>query len=286
MTSVLEPVVCPFCAADDGRPFFRGADFTYVRCRRCGLVYQNPRYTFRHLRSSVYGAKYFRYELRNEENFFRLMLLNLRDAAVRSRTEDWPPPRKRFLDVGCATGRLLAHMRDAGWEVTGVDLCAESCRYGRRTYGVRILNTTLEAARFATSSFGFVHMSHVIEHLPDPMGSLTEVFRILMPGGLFLCVTPDCSGFQARLLRSRWRSAHRDHLTLFTRKTLRRALERTGFEVLRSFSYGGLAQGLAPAWVKRPLDVLAKRLGFGDVVVFLGRKPPSAGRGTGDPPAG
>lgn len=268
-----EAVVCGLCGSGDAAPFLRGEGFTYVRCRRCGLVYQNPRYTFRHLRSRVYVAKYFRYELRNEENFFRLMLLNLHDAGIERRTADWPPSRRRFLDVGCATGRLLAHMRDAGWEAVGVDLCAASCRYGRRTYGVRILNQTLEAARFPSGSFGFVHMSHVIEHVPDPLRTLGEVFRVLGRGGLFLCVTPDCSGFQARLFRERWRSAHRDHLTLFTRRTLGMALRRTGFGIVTSFSYGGLAEGMGPVWLKRPLDRLAKWLGFGDVVAFLCRKP-------------
>jgi hypothetical protein len=59
---------------------------------------------------------------------------------------------------------------------------------------------------------------------------------------------------------------------LFSKRTLKAILEQTGFQVLKVKTWGGLAKGAAPGWIKRPADVLAKRLGFGDVVLMLGRK--------------
>jgi hypothetical protein len=46
----------------------------------------------------------------------------------------------------------------------------------------------------------------------------------------------------------------------------------TGYQVLQTVTWGGLAKGSAPAAVKRPADFLAKRMGFGDVVLMLARK--------------
>jgi hypothetical protein len=84
-----------------------------------------------------------------------------------------------------------------------------------------------------------------------------------------VATTPNIDGLQARLFRERWRSAIADHLCLFSKKTLRRLLAASGFRVLKTQTWGGLAAGTAPGWLKRSADLLAKRLGFGDVVLML-----------------
>jgi hypothetical protein len=84
--------------------------------------------------------------------------------------------------------------------------------------------------------------------------------------------TPNVDGLQARLFRGLWRSAIADHLTLFSVRTLRRLLEDCGFEVLAVQTWGGLAKGTVPAWLKGPVDRWAKRRGHGDVVLMLGRR--------------
>ena len=92
----------------------------------------------------------------------------------------------------------------------GVDVCRESAEYGKSHRGVDIFPGTLEEARFADGTFGAVHFSHLIEHVPDPRGFLGEVKRILAPGGYALITTPNIDGFQARLFGKAWRSAIAD----------------------------------------------------------------------------
>jgi SAM-dependent methyltransferase len=236
-------------------------------------VYQDPRPVFDDLRGR-YGEEYFRYELENEENFFALMRLGMRDVAFDALAAEIAPPRT-FLDVGCATGMLVAEMKARGWDASGVDLCRESAEYGERVRGVRIFIGTLEEAHFPGDAFSTAHFSHLIEHVPDPRGFLREIRRILRPGGYALVTTPNIDGLQARLFRERWRSAIADHLTLFSRRTLSRLLAESGFTVLKSVTWGGLAAGTAPPFIKGPVDRLAKRWGFGDVALFLVRKPAS-----------
>ena len=261
-------VPCPACGSTRRRPRFRGKGCRFVTCRDCALVYQNPQPLFDDLKGR-YGQAYFQYELANEANFHRLMELGLADVDFAGRTAGFPPGR-RFLDVGCATGRLLEAMRERGWQVRGVDLCPESAAYGRNR-GVQVFTGTLEQARFAAASFQAVHFSHLIEHVPSPRALLAEVRRLLEPGGLAVVTTPNVDGLQARLFRGQWRSAIADHLTLFSVRTLRRLLEDCGFEILAVQTWGGLAQGTAPAWLKGPVDRWAKRRGHGDVVLMLGR---------------
>ena len=264
------PIACPLCGSGRYAPRFEGSGYRFVTCLDCRLVYQNPQ----PLPSGLpgrYGQSYFEYERRNEDNFFRLMELGLRDIDFAGLAEGLPHPR-RALDVGCATGMLLASLHAGDWEVQGVDLCPQSARYALEERGVPVFVGTLEQARFPESSFQLVHFSHLIEHLPGPAGFLREVHRILRPEGFAVVTTPNIDGLQARLFRGRWRSAIADHLCLFSKKTLRRLLADSGFRVLRTQTWGGLAAGAAPGWLKRPADVLAKRLGFGDVVLMLAAK--------------
>lgn len=262
-------IVCELCGDAGYAPVMRTDTYTFVRCAGCGVTYQNPQPTLENLRER-YGQDYYRYEIENEKSFFRLMQLGLDD--VRFHELPGLQERGRFLDIGCATGMLLEHMRGRGWETQGVELCAESARHARETRGLQVSVGTLEEAAFPDESFRAIHFSHLIEHVLEPRVFLTEVRRILDPRGWVVIVTPNIQGFQARLLGVRWRSAIPDHLYLFNPRTLGTLLKEVGFRVERTVTWGGIAQGLAPSFIKVPLDRLAKKLGFGDVMLFLAQK--------------
>jgi 2-polyprenyl-3-methyl-5-hydroxy-6-metoxy-1,4-benzoquinol methylase len=265
-----EEVSCPLCGGNETAERLRGVGFRFVRCAACSMVFQNPRPIFEDLRWR-YGSDYFSYEIANERNFFSLMRLGLKDIDFTGISADFSKPR-RFLDIGCATGMLVEAMKGEGWDVQGVDLCRESAEYGQKTRGVPIFVGTLEEARFPDGHFTTVHFSHLIEHVPDPRGFLQEVRRIISAGGVAVITTPNVDGFQARLFREKWRSAIADHLTLFSPVTLRRLLTETGFSIEKTVTWGGLAQGTAPLFIKKPMDYLAKKWGFGDVMLFLARR--------------
>jgi len=260
-------IACPLCGSLRSRVRLVGRGCRFVACRGCRLVYQNPQPVFADL-TKRYGETYFQYELANEANFHRLMELGLADVRFEHLTAGFPPDRK-FLDVGCATGMLLASQRARGWAVQGVDLCPASAEYAARRRGVPVFVGTLQQASFPAASFQVVHFSHLIEHVPDPVGFLAEVRRILHPQGYAVLTTPNVDGLQARLFGERWRSAIADHLTLFSKRTLKLLVGQSGFRVLATQTWGGLAQGTAPGWLKAPADRLAKRLGCGDVVLLL-----------------
>lgn len=265
-----ETVPCPCCGCDRSRPLLACDGFGFVRCRDCAVVFQNPRPVFEDLRRR-YGEDYFSYELANESNFFGLMRLGLQDIRFNQHAARRSAPRT-FLDIGCATGMLIESMRSEGWDVRGVDVCRESADYGKAHRGVDIFPGTLEEAHFPDNTFGAVHFSHLIEHVPDPRGFLAEVRRILSPGGAALITTPNIDGFQARLFGKGWRSSIADHLVLFSKKTLQRLVRESGFDVRQSVTWGGLAAGTAPTIIKRPMDRLAKSWGFGDVVMVFATK--------------
>jgi SAM-dependent methyltransferase len=263
------------CALCGGGSFKKALDcegFAYVRCGDCGLVQMNPQPSAdgiaRRYRDT-FGADYLSYELANEGAFLQLQLLALNDSRF------WTLEKQllirgeapALLDVGCATGALILRMRERGWRVTGVEI-SPSAEYARRERGLDVRGIPLEENHFPSASFDIVLASHLIEHLNDPGSFVREVKRILKSGGRLFITTPNIAGFQSRIFRGRWRSAIFDHLYLFSVKTLTALLGGAGFQIEGVYTWGGLAAGAAPAWLKKAADRAVKPLGMGDVMLI------------------
>ncbi len=267
----LKTVSCPVCGGESfiHRWLIDGARF--VQCKACRLVLQNPQPISQDL-GARYDDEYFRYEVENEEAFFRLMMLGLNDASFFDKIVPTLPSVNRILDIGCATGRLLSHFKSLGWETGGVDLCAESANYGNKKYDVGIQVGDLLQLGLKEGYYSVIHASHLIEHVDNPGIFVNEIARLLIKGGVFICVTPSIDGFQALLHGGKWRSLIPDHITLFSRKTLKRLLRNAGLSVEIVRTWGGLAVGTAPTWLKKRVDRWVKVLGAGDVVLMAARK--------------
>jgi len=272
---------CALCGSLIFKPALVCEGFSFVKCKHCGLVQRNPQPDKNEILarySSTYGNDYLSYELENEAAFLKLQQLALKDAgfsklekklfaAEQSRAES-----PSILDIGCATGALIAVLRDKGWRVTGVEI-SPSAIYAKNERKLDVRNVPLEENNFSDGSFDVILASHLIEHLNEPKTFLEETYRILKENGSIFITTPDISGFQSLLFGSRWRSAIFDHLYLFSRRTLSKMLKTVGFKVVNCHSWGGLAAGVAPKTVKRVADFLAKSLNFGDVMIIYAKKP-------------
>ena len=101
----------------------------------------------------------------------------------------------------------------------------------RRTkLGIETINSILEHAEIPDQSVDAVVLLHVIEHVPDPVGTLREIFRVLRPGGHLILETPRYDSLMFKLLGKRERSLSCDgHIFFFTTGTLKQACEKAGF---------------------------------------------------------
>jgi 2-polyprenyl-3-methyl-5-hydroxy-6-metoxy-1,4-benzoquinol methylase len=267
MAEKMEEVRCGICGSRESRPFLDMDGFSYQRCSRCGLVYQNPRPVFSDLRKR-YSDGYFQYELENQTNFFNLMKLGLRDIRFDTFYHTVQDGSRKFLDIGCATGLLLDHIRSKGWSTKGVEICRPSVEYAKRVFDLDVFQGTLDEASFPKGSFDVVHFSHVIEHVSEPKKMLLEIRRVVKDDGHVIVTTPNVDGWHVRFAGPEWRSAIPDHIYLFSQKTLRRLLELTGFMVVKQVSWGGIPAGRRSGFFKKPADKLAKLFNIGDVMLF------------------
>lgn len=271
-------IPCPICGSSNFSPALECEGFSYVRCKDCSLVQQNPQPDPEAIRAryrSRSSQAYLQYELANEAAFLKLQQLGLRDGGffnLEAKLLNHAACPPKILDIGCATGALLAWLRDRGWDCAGIELCEPAAEYARNIRKLCIISGTIESAGLPDNRMDVVLASHVIEHVNSPQSFVSEIYRVLKPGGYAFITTPSIDGLQARLFGSRWRSAIFDHLYLFSKKTLKVLLENAGFTIESTVSWGGLARGCAPSPVKNLADRLVKRYNWGDVVLMRGRK--------------
>jgi len=147
----------------------------------------------------------------------------------------FPGEGKKLLDVGCATGDLLALYQTHGWVVTGIEPSAKAAQAARRR-GLNAVegNFPADAGRVSPQApYSAVTMANVLEHLDDPLEALRAAFDLLEPGGLFLAWTPVVDGWLQRLAPEHWYNLDIPrHRYLFRRKGLLNLFGQAGFEVL------------------------------------------------------
>jgi len=146
------------------------------------------------------------------------------------------PASPRLVEIGASTGYLANRLRELGFEVEGVELSARARARAHAQYGLSFHDSVAALPR---DSFDLLVAIEVIEHFPDPWRALSEWRSMLAPGGWVFITTPNRGGLTARLQKARWREAAKPyHLVLFSRRGLKTALERAGFENPRALRFG------------------------------------------------
>jgi SAM-dependent methyltransferase len=136
-----------------------------------------------------------------------------------------------ICDLGCWAGFLLSEAERRGWRGVGVEPSRFAAGFARERLGLDVRVGTLDGVELPEGDFDAVVMADVIEHLPDPGAALERVSRLLRPQGVVYLALPDAGSRVARALRARWWSVLPTHVQYFTRGSLARLLERTGFGV-------------------------------------------------------
>jgi SAM-dependent methyltransferase len=147
----------------------------------------------------------------------------LLDTGLRAR-----PGARSLLDVGAASGLLVAEARARGLDAVGVEPSGALRDTARARHGVELLAGVLPHPALDGRRFDLVFLVDVLEHVADPIGLLRECARRLAPAGILVVVTPDAGSVAARLLGRRWWHFRLAHVGYFNRRSLARAVERAG----------------------------------------------------------
>lgn len=248
--SRFEAVGCLLCRAHDAFPFITAEDdltgrpgrFAFVRCNRCGLIYQTPRLTVEHIKP-FYDDEYLAHRRRTDWG----LLSPLFAAAMSSLDREKLRIARRYvrldqtsavLDVGCGAGTFLERVRTkCGAHIAGVDFVDLSKQPA-------LQNTEFHCGLFyeqalGRSRFDLITMWHFLEHDYDPLRSLSHAREALKPDGRLIIEVPRLDSVTFRIFGDRWPGLQApQHTALYDRKMLLRTIGRAGFDVVDYLPYG------------------------------------------------
>jgi 2-polyprenyl-3-methyl-5-hydroxy-6-metoxy-1,4-benzoquinol methylase len=192
----------------------------------------------------------------------------------------------KLLDVGAGRGELLRAAKMAGWAASGIELSPAFADYAAHHSGVEVLRKPLEECGFPDDSFDVLILAAVLEHLYNPNEVVSEISRILRPGGALFLDVPNEAGLYFRIGNLYQGLRGRDwvvnlaptfspfHVFGFTPNSLRALLSKHGFEVRKWFVYQGtsfvVAQGGWAGWLEQQGSRLVTALSrFGDLGTYI-----------------
>lgn len=122
----------------------------------------------------------------------------------------------------------------AKWDASGVEISRAAVEYVRKQGYGEVFCGKLDEANYPSDHFDVIASSEVLEHVDDPAAFISEVARVLRPGGLFWATTPHARGVSAKLLGLKWSIvAPPDHLHLFSVGGVKSLLKAAGFRQIR-----------------------------------------------------
>jgi SAM-dependent methyltransferase len=215
------------------RPLVDGYRTGFVSgCHDCGLVFSNPQPTAAE-QDQFYspegdwgsrrsGTPAVREEDESRRNVERSRGLSWSwpfeairdDLAVAA-----PPAGAKVLDFGCADGKLLDALQDCGWETWGIESASDTAFVRHRR---------LDAIP-ASPTFDLIVVNHVLEHVTNPLGLLSELAGASRVGGYLQVGVPRLDTLPV----------HRDykyvingraHVTAYTWPCLQGLLARAGWQ--------------------------------------------------------
>jgi 2-polyprenyl-3-methyl-5-hydroxy-6-metoxy-1,4-benzoquinol methylase len=223
-------VPCNLCSTINigARPILKIDSYPIIKCKKCGLVYINHKFTREEL-ESFYTSENYPYleegiHVMERRSFMRAKReLNVIRKYVK---------KGKLLDVGCAAGFFLKVARDYGLKPFGVDISNDLSKLARERYGLNVVTGTLEDTNFKSDFFEVITCFSVLEHVPDPLGTLKIMNKYIKKEGLLLLKVPNYNRIFFRLNRKKDLIWGKDHLFYYTPKTITGLLKKAGFEIL------------------------------------------------------
>ena len=256
---------CPLCGGETSRHFdrreFRGQVVVNCICQDCGLVFQSPRMT--EAESVAFYAV--EYRLLNEGSVDpttrNIAAQKARAESLLAFTVPFVEKVSRHLDVGCSMGILLQRFAEQfHCQPVGIEP-GEAHRTRACKAGLAVHASLEDLEKAGAGRFDLISMSHVLEHLPDPVGYLVHLREALLgPKGWLLLEVPNLYAHD---------SFEVAHLVSYSAHTLLQTLKKAGFEIVKIERHGRPRSALLPLYItllarpkttsSQPLDIQAEQ---------------------------
>ncbi len=100
-------------------------------------------------------------------------------------------PEAKAIDIGCGHGGFVSLMQAAGYNAIGLEISPWVVDFGKKTFDISMHVGSIQQQTFKNQSFDVIILMDVLEHLQDPMSTLTICKQLLKNNGMLFIQMPD-----------------------------------------------------------------------------------------------
>lgn len=213
-----------------------------IDCKNCKFFHQKPIPNTLE-RDEYYKREYFQetktdyFKKQKEDLEFYKMGFLKKELLLRNHINSLP---LKILDIGTGSALFLKYFRDCGWDIKGIEPNKLICDLVKDEFNIDLNPSTFQKfLEINKDKFSVIHLSFVLEHVINPILMLEKIRNNLLFENGVLCieVPNDFNPLQlvvSSKINDNW-WIDKDHINYFTPETLKKLLERTGFEVIHTY---------------------------------------------------
>lgn len=242
--------ICPTCAKDGVEKGVVNGEIVFV-CPHCTLWFYSSEVRGRlpsdedwYTCPASVAPQYIRSCLETMKPTFRRQITELNNLVE----------ERQVLDVGCGLGFFLSVAASEGWETKGFEKNIHAANVAQDILNISITN---EFDKISDESFSVVRLSHILEHVPNPLEFLSSAISKLRPGGISISIAPNVKTFSysaITLIRKLATKSNRitapmspgHHILGFNRLSLSKLYEAVSMQPLKVFNISMGSQTFYP----------------------------------------
>jgi SAM-dependent methyltransferase len=231
--------VCPLCSSEKialhfscNDHFISRKDFVIFKCSNCGFLftqdypeeseisafYESEEYISHSDTSKGFSNKLYR--------IARTFMLGRKKVLIEKMSG---VIKGKILDIGSGTGYFASMMKEAGWQVKGIEINEKARNFSASNFNLEV-DPPDRITTYESNSFDCITLWHVLEHFHDPFKYISEIYRLLKPGGVCVVALPNSSSYDAKSYKRFWAAWDVPrHLWHFQPATFRIFSEKSGF---------------------------------------------------------
>ncbi len=202
--------------------------YKIVRCKKCSLVRSSPIISEEEINSLYKESKFIFSE---EEKF----VANTYSDLLKELIKKYQLRINSLIEVGCSNGFFLNKALALGIkDVTGFEPSRDCLNFASSEIKSRIINDIFKPELVGNRKFDLACSFHVFDHLRNPKDALKSFKPILNKNGYVLIVCHDVESWSAKIFGDFSPIFDVEHIYLFSKKTMSKLFEDTGFKVLEA----------------------------------------------------
>jgi 2-polyprenyl-3-methyl-5-hydroxy-6-metoxy-1,4-benzoquinol methylase len=235
---------CPICNTKQSTKFFGWYGYSYLRCKKCELIYANRRLTEEKSLSFYSDDKDSKADYDADYIYTNKKYLKEREIIIKPKIDFIKKysKGKKWLDIGSADGAAIQVLKKLKFDALGLEISPRSVNFAKKYRNVELIPQPLEEfAKENTKKWNVVSIIGVMDIIPNPMNILKTSHDLLAKNGIIAINVPNYESVSTAVqmnIKEPDRHLGNDIMRAYSLKSLKFALNKAGFETVGVWYFG------------------------------------------------